>query len=297
MAKADGYYFGLDGHFYGQEGASTKIKLCTGTENYKTIENGKTLTGKIYKGIIETGIEFEDVIELASIAFAESSYGNNVEIWQEVYALCNAIVNNKVQNEITGSYYNVAKKIKAFVATDGNVQYPKIKNKKSTPEKFNGKFEQKAIAGAINAILYEKTIINKEKIDGLKTNPFDYSYGAIVWDGNDIKTAKYANYGIKFSSSEHNIYNLPDKKICGEELYPEYKNPKYPKRKWDYVYKTTVAYCKKVEIVEKNPKALNNKVELKVKKYKVISGTTFMKETDQFNTVIARPIIQKEKKK
>lgn len=96
------------------------------------------------------------VIQKSIVQNKEYSICNGMEIREEVYALCNAVVNNKVQNKITGNYYNVAIKINAYVATDGNVQYPKIKSNKSNPEKFNGDFRQKAIGGAINAILYKK---------------------------------------------------------------------------------------------------------------------------------------------
>ena len=291
MAKADGYYFGLDGYFYGQEGASTKIKLCTGTENYKTIENGKRLIGKIYKGIIETGIEFEDLIELSATTYGESSVGRkktiqkekkvgekivkyNVEVdfkdsefQAEARALACCVFNYK--NKRDHDNYVKSKKVvydpkiaqivldmRAYAAKDKVPNYVKFKEKSKTPEVFN-KLQQYHIESGILAFIrnYQK----QGKLKDIKHIP-DYAYGAILWDGVDLKT-NYDNHpkvnsGYFVNDEKHNVLGIKSKKITndngikvlnGEQCYilnSQKDNKINEKKCYSYKYKTTAGFAK-----------------------------------------------------
>lgn len=306
MAKADGYYFGLDGHFYGQEGASTKIKLCTGTENYKTIENGKTLTGKIYKGIIETGIEFEDLIELSATTYGESSVGRkntiqkekkvgektvkyNVDVdfkdsefQAEARALACCVFNYKYKrdHDQKGGYSveisNIITDMGALAK--GKPNYNILKKKSKDPILFN-KIQQYHIEAGILALIRDCQKQGKLKdVNAIS----DYANGAILWDGVDLKT-NYDNHpkvnsGYFVSEENHNVLGVKskkitydnDKKVVNEEqcykLSSQKDNKVNETKCYSYKYKTTAGYAK----------------------------TMFVKLTDQYEEAIIHSIREKK---
>ena len=69
----------------------------------------------------------------------------------------------------------------------------------------------------------------------------DYSYGATLWDGIDIKKAKWKD-GLKFAKNTHDVFGLEDNKNEGKELWETPGKDIWLRRKWEYKYITTSAY-------------------------------------------------------
>lgn len=122
-----------------------------------------------------------------------------------------------------------------------------------------------AIAGVINEL----------------SNGFDYSYGATLWDGIDIKKAKW-NDGLKFAEDTHDVFGLKDNKNEGKELWKTPGKDIWLRRKWEYVYITTVAYS------GENKKRKNGHYPYfkddKINQFRY--GTTFMKYHPDFENII-----------
>lgn len=123
--------------------------------------------------------------------------------------------------------------------------------------------------------------VMNELLDG-----FDYSYGALRWDGIDIKKAKWKE-GLKFAEEIHDVFGLKDNKNSGKEFYTVQKNGKivateWLQRKWDYVNITTVAYSGENSKI-KNFYYPYHKDD-KVNQHRF--GTTFVKNHPSFDNII-----------
>lgn len=317
MANADGYYFSINGFFYGNEGASTKVKLCTGIEIKKEIKDNRSVKQKLYKGIIETDIEFEDLIELAATTYGESSIGRknivqkekkegektvkyNVEVdiketefQAEARALACCVFNYK--NKRDHDSYLKGKKVtynpkisqvvidmRAFAAKDKVPNYVKLKEKSKTPEMFD-KIQQFHIESSILAFIrdYQK----KGEFKDLIKVP-DYANNAILWDGVDLKTNylhhKKIEAGYFVSDEKHNVMGIKSKKITYDSSAPEGQREI---SNGEQCYKLTSQ--KDNTVLEKKYFSY---------KYKTVAGhakTTFVKLTDQYEEAMIHSLREK----
>lgn len=276
--KADGYYFGIDGFFYGKEGTSTKVKLCTKVTQSKIKEE----IFKKYEGISVTNIEFEDLIELAATLYGESSIGRkntvikertigtgisakiekysvqenikNSELQNEAKALACCIFNykNKRNNDQTGGYNPIISKVITDMGAvaKGKANYNIFKEKLKKPELINGKIEQYYIEAGILAFIRDKK--ERGELKDINITVVDFSNGAILWDGVDLKT-NYKNHpkvnvGYYISDEKHNVLDIQSKKtseaIHVETAYKLSDNKYNEKRYWDYTYQTTAGIAK-----------------------------------------------------
>ncbi|MCC9064128.1 hypothetical protein [Flavobacterium piscisymbiosum] len=260
--NADGYYFNINGFFYGQEGTSTKVKLCTGISSYKCFKNDKPLKQKLYVGIIETDIEFEDLIELAATTYGESSLGRkntvqkerkegekmvkyNVEVdikdselRLEARALACCVFNYKNKRDHDNYVksvrvvYNpiisqVIKDMGAFA--QGKPNYKVLKKKSKTPELFN-KMQQFHIEAGLLAHIRDQQ--KKGKLKGISTIQ-DFANGALLWDGVDLKdnynNHEKVNNGYFVSNEKHNVLGIKSKKITIDSSKPKNDKDRFVK--------------------------------------------------------------------
>ncbi|MBC7384072.1 MAG: hypothetical protein H7296_13990 [Bacteroidia bacterium] len=235
------FYYAADGKFLGQRTNDAKGKpLPKEVMNDVRIASEviQTKDFKIFEGVKSLNIQHSEFVKFAAIAYGESSVGNGVQNKEEVFAIANTMSNYK---KLTG------KNSKAYAATDGNEKFKDFN--KATDEKRNGTFMQTAIAGSINAL------------NGGK----DYSNGATHWAGNDIgsKAEKWAE-GLKFTDIKHDLFNLGNNAVSGENYWLDKNNkPTKLRGKWDYKWESTAAYS------GTTPKGGT-------------SGTTFMKVSSEY---------------
>lgn len=268
---ANGYYFTINGTFLGKEGFDNKIVLCS--EKKEKISS-KSEKYWIYTAPIHTDFIFDDLIEIASLIYAEGSIEFEKEISEidfehEAYALGTTIINyklkrihdEKIDKPYKSSYSQILIDMKAF--GKGTPLYNNFKNKEN--EKRNKTYMQYCLAAAINAFSYEfiksgkKSFISSDK---LNFSPFDRSNNAILWDGVDLKN----NYndphpkvkqGYFVNDLEHNVLEIESKKSIEDsdgkiavdgkvclDLYST-KDPKFKETKcYNYTYKTTFGVAK-----------------------------------------------------
>ncbi len=235
------FYYAADGKFLGQRTNDAKGKpLPKEVMNDVRIASEviQTKDFTIFKGVKSLNIQHSEFVKFAAIAYGESSVGNGVQNKEEVFAIANTMSNYK---KLTG------KNSKAYAATDGNEKFKDFN--KATDENRNGTFMQTAIAGSINAL------------NGGK----DYSNGATHWAGNDIgsKAEKWAE-GLKFTDIKHDLFNLGNNAVSGENYWLDKNNkPTKLRGKWDYKWESTAAYS------GTTPKGGT-------------SGTTFMKVSSEY---------------
>lgn len=209
--KANGYYYTQDGTFYGKEGTSDLISICSQVES----NNGQNRYFILYK----TNIKYENLILVAGTAVGESAYGYGVENRLEVYAIANAIMNYyryEYKSRPNGTIRNSIVEMKAFAAINQNDVYKKFIS--YSDKKRNDNFFKEAICAALNA-LYEKNCI-------------DYSDGATHWDGIDItqKGCKWQE-GLKFQTTSADIFSIGDNK---KSVKQKFGDGKYYERIYDY---------------------------------------------------------------
>ncbi|MDD2476571.1 MAG: hypothetical protein PHI32_11745 [Dysgonamonadaceae bacterium] len=207
--KADGYYYTQDGIFYGKEGTSDLISICSKVESI----NGQNRYFILYK----TNIQYENLILVAGTAIGESSYGYGVENKLEVYAIANAIMNfYRYEYKSNGTIRSSITKMKAFAAINQNDVYKKFIS--YSDKKRNDTFFKEAICAALNA-LYDESCI-------------DYSNGATHWDGIDIKQkGRKWQEGLKFQTPSADIFSIGDNK---KSVKQKYGDGKYYERIYDY---------------------------------------------------------------
>jgi peptidoglycan hydrolase-like protein with peptidoglycan-binding domain len=168
------------------------------------------------------GWEYREITDeerlLAAVAYGEASAGN---VKEEMFAIASVMVRQtKARNYATIEEFvtkpkNTLDKNFAYAATDGNKRFAKLKNS-NTARIMNDRGMKLAIEAARNAF----------------AGGIDYSNGAYFWDGEDIST-HYSSHskviaGIKFNSTDHNIYNIKESKIVGKS--------------YDYTYESVAAY-------------------------------------------------------
>jgi hypothetical protein len=166
---------------------------------------------------------------LAATAYGE---GSAEDVYEEMAAIANVLVRQQKARKYTSiSAFIKAEKTFAFAAHDGNQRFKKLNSANAAEiEKDPGMLA--ALRGAKNA---------------LTTAPVDYSNGAFFWDGSDIKT-NYENHakvlgGIHISDPSHNIYDIKDKDVPGENWWFDGKGNKTKTRgAWKYKYITTAGW-------------------------------------------------------
>jgi hypothetical protein len=279
--KANGYYFNIDGTFYGKEGNSDKIKICIEKKTYTYFDKmKKKVSGYIYMSPKETDFNLSDIEIIAGIIYAESSiqFINKIsseDMLKEAYALGTTMINFKFKRkhddpkEYNPTYSQLSKDMRAYGYNSKG--YKKFIETK--PEERNKNHMRVCTGAAINALFYNQQIENSKNpflkelenpLDFL--NPYkkkqifiDYSNNAILWDGLDLST-NYNNHpkivdGYLVSDKNHNVLNIKskkvndnknneeDKKVCNK-LY-SIKDPKFVEEKcYSYKYKTTVGFAK-----------------------------------------------------
>jgi len=279
--KANGYYFNIDGTFYGKEGNSDKIKICIEKKAYTYFDKmKKKISGFIYTSPKETDFSFSDMEIIAGVIYAESSIQfiskiSSENMLKEAYALGTTMINFKHKRkhddpkEYNPTYSQLSKDMRAYgYDSEGYKNFIKTKL-----EKRNDNHMRICTGAAINALFYNQQIeINKNPFLKEIENPLDflnpykkkqvyidYSNNAILWDGLDLST-NYNNHpkivdGYIVSDKEHNVLNIKskkvndnknneeDKKVCNK-LY-SIKDPKFVEEKcYSYKYKTTVGFAK-----------------------------------------------------
>lgn len=167
---------------------------------------------------------------LAAVAYGEASTQN---VFEEIAAIANVLVRQqKARGYASVKAFVAANKTYAFAAYDGNARYKQLMNASAKDIAADPNGMGAAVRAATNA---------------LSAAPTDYANGAYFWDGADIKS-NYANHpkvadGIHFTDAKHNIYNIAEKNVPGEEWWRDTAGKKTKLRgKWDYKYESTAAY-------------------------------------------------------
>jgi hypothetical protein len=171
----------------------------------------------------------DDTRLLAATAYGE---GSTADVFEEIAAIANVLVRQqKARGYASIGAFIRTDKTYAFAAHDGNARYAKLT--KATPADIAADTGmQAAVRAARNA---------------LSEDPTDYSNGAYFWDGADIKT-NYAKHpkvraGIHFTDPAHNIYQIAEKEVPGEEWWRDANGNNTKLRgKWKYKYESTAAY-------------------------------------------------------
>ena len=270
--SANGYYYLYDGTFLGNYGISKKIVICA-----KKIDREDKKSKKKWQEFlspIRFEIENEEFLHFSATIFAESLMGYGIVIKEEVFAFATTIGNFidkiKIEKKKDISYKEAIKFNGVYGANSPN--YKNFMNEKDRNSNSNMKL---AISGVINEL----------------NNGFDHSYGAIRWDGIDIKKAKWKE-GLKFAKDSHDIFGLKDNKNEGKELWdnPGKKNDIWLRKKWEYVNITSIAYSGENK-KKKNPYYPYYDND-KVNQYKF--GTTFVKFHPDFENIIPNQTIKDE---
>lgn len=212
--QADGYYYTIDGHFWGVHGPNDRVSICSKVSHI----NGKN----VYHVLYNTGIRYNDLILVAGTAVGESSYGYGVENKQEIYAIANAIMNfYRYINKSNGSIIKSVNDMQAYAATKQNDTYKKFI--KFSNEERNQTFFKEAIGAALNAMNEPSCI--------------DYSNGATHWDGIDAAlNGRKWKEGLKFQDPSADIFCLGNNQKYTKEKYGDRK---YYERIYDYKWIAT----------------------------------------------------------
>lgn len=220
--SANGFYYLYDGTFLGNYGISKEVVVCakkTDREDKKSKKKWKEFLSPI-----RLKIENEEFLHFSASIFGESLMGYKVIIKEEVFAFATTIGNyRKKMKEEKNKDLTYREAIEENgVKAAGKENYKNFINEKGRNTNSNMKL---AISGVIN-----------ELIGGT-----DYSYGATLWDGIDIKKAKWKD-GLKFAKNTHDVFGLEDNKNEGKELWETPGKDIWLRRKWEYKYITTIAY-------------------------------------------------------
>ena len=102
--KANGYYFNIDGTYFGKEGTSKEIVLCSEKREYTHIVNNKKEKGFLYVSPDRTTFLYSDLEIISGIIYAESSveHINEIaenDILKEAYSLGTAMINFKFKRK------------------------------------------------------------------------------------------------------------------------------------------------------------------------------------------------------
>lgn len=171
----------------------------------------------------------DDARILAATAYGEASLDN---VFEEMAAIANVLVR---QQKARGY-----KSISAFISTDKNFAYAAHDGNERYKQFMAAGESQIAASKGMAAAL-------KGAINALSPVPVDYSGGAYFWDGADIKSnyEKHAKVrgGIRFSKVAHNIYEIKEKEVPGEEWWRDAQGKKTKLRgQWKYKYESTAAW-------------------------------------------------------
>ncbi len=170
-----------------------------------------------------------DLRALAALAYGESS---TKDVFEEMAAIANVVVRQqKARGFATVAQFLKTDKTFAFAASDGNDRHKLLKNSSDKVVMASPGMSM-AVRAARNA---------------LDPNGKDYSNGGYFWDGADIATNYDAHVkvkdGIKFTDPKHNIYNIKETVVPGEEWWLDAKRkPTRLRGKWNYKYESTAAY-------------------------------------------------------
>ena len=220
--SANGFYYLYDGTFLGNYGISKEVVVCAKKSDREDKKSKKEW--QEFLSPIRLIIENDDFIHFSATIFAESLMGYGVVIKEEVFAFATTLGNfiDKIKKEKKKDIsYREAIKLNGVYGADS----PNYKNFVKEKDRNSNSKMKLAISGVIN-----------ELIDGT-----DYSYGATLWDGIDIKKAKWKE-GLKFAKDIHDVFGLKDNKNEGKELWETPGKDIWLRRKWEYKYITTIAY-------------------------------------------------------
>jgi hypothetical protein len=262
--SANGFYYLYDGTFLGNYGNSKEVVVCAKKSDREDKKSKKKW--QEFLSPIRLIIENDDFIHFSATIFAESLLGYEIVIKEEVFAFAKAIGNYIIKEKEDKN-----KELTYREAITANGVYgadsPNYINFINEKDRNSNSKMMLALSGVINEL----------------TNGFDYSYGATLWDGIDIKRAKWKD-GLEFAKDIHDVFGLKDNKNAGKEYWKDIKKKetKYLRRKWDYKYITTIAYS------GENKKRKNGYYPyyegdiVNMFKY----GTTFMKTHPDFEKII-----------
>ena len=170
-----------------------------------------------------------DLRVLAAVAYGESSAK---DVFEEMAAIANVIVRQqKARGFATVAQFMKTDKTFAFAAHDGNERQKLFKSA-----------SDKAVMASPGMSMAVRAARN-----ALDPNGKDYSNGGYFWDGADIQS-NYDTHvkvaaGIKFTDPKHNIYNIKESVVPGEEWWLDAKRkPTRLRGKWKYKYESTAAY-------------------------------------------------------
>lgn len=169
------------------------------------------------------------------MAYGEASVA---DVKDEIYAIASVLVR---QRDARGyaSILNLASEDAtfSFVVRDGNVRYKKLMDASEADIKAD-KGMSFGLDAAKNAL----------------ANGPDLSNGAYFWDGLDIKTNYSGHFkvrhGIKFTKTEHNIYNIKDstklviltKNVVKKKKGVVISTTVVEVGRYDHIYESTAAY-------------------------------------------------------
>lgn len=256
--KANGHYYNINGTYYGSEGSSNKIVLCSSYKLHKYREKNVNKATSIYFTPIHTDFLYADVEELAANIYAEGSlkYIGDKKIkdalLSEAYALGTTMINYKKKRMTDQKGYNPTfEKLASDMGVygQGDPLYKKLKETEKI--KRNESHMQTCIAAALNALIYEFVANNGEfqSKDKLTTVPFDYSNGAHYWDGVDLKTNEDKHdkmlAGYLVADKSHNVLDVSSKIVHQCVIVYKKSDPKFSEERcWDYKYQTTAGIAK-----------------------------------------------------
>jgi|GEM_PF-6775475 len=256
--KADGHYYNIDGTYYGSEGKSNKIVFCSSNILHRYKKNNVDKATWIYFSPIHTDFLYDDVEELAANIYAEGSkeFASDAKVKDallaEAYALGTTIINYKLKRTTDQEGYNPAfKKLinDMNVYGQGDPTYKLLK--KTEKIKRNGSHMQTCMAAALNALAFEfvEKKLKFQSGDKLSLVPFDYSNGALYWDGVDLKTNEATHpkmlSGYFITDKSHNVLKVESKAVHTCTIVYKKSDPKFSEERcWDYKYQTTAGIAK-----------------------------------------------------
>ena len=273
MAQASGYYYDMDGFLHGKVGTEKKILICIGSKKSKTIKDGKEVITVEFQSTAVSTIPFDDFLEMAATTWGESSSHRNTvsetDLENEALALAYCIMNykHKRNHDQPGGYSpanikQICTDMKAYAS--GKPPYKNFKTAfNADPEKLNGTRMQNHIKSSLFAHLKEvgmpkSTIESSDNsiLGGALLGilafyqvmiNFDYAYGAILWDGEDLKTNKShpkVAQGYLVADKKHNVMNIESKKVNKCNIVRSQKDLSWTeKRCYEYMYETTCGFA------------------------------------------------------
>lgn len=207
---------------------------------------------------------FDDFLELVATARGESSVHKKdvsaSDLSAEALALAYSVMNYKYKrnHDQSGGYSpanvkHICTDMKAFAS--GNSPYKTfMKDFNTDPESFNNTNMQNYIKASIWAHARDLSKANKLKLPSpllgfLALILIDHTFGAILWDGEDLKTNKFhpkIAEGYLVADKKHNVMGINSKKLTPPVSVTTYSKTDGRERKevhsYEYKYITTCGF-------------------------------------------------------